>query len=233
MAIFIGTEDEFTQYLMPRVLNWVQSITKPYKRQMRNVCQHCGTRKELQAAHIHGRERKVIVHDVLEKFRQGSEYHVDLALFKDQIIEAHMPIEENFLFLCQDCHSKYDKDEIDDVSIKRFELPKKEANTSVRATTRRTHAKGRGLAILKITLDPQDPKEFADKFLEAGSAFIEERFEDGHIETRKWVKRNFNPSSDVIGNLRSRPRYRQGKWQELGISDLHVHITDSNASNNG
>lgn len=110
MATFVGTETEFNHFLMPRICNYIQSITKPVKRSMNNICQHCGQKKELHAAHIRGRERKDIVHSLLQRYKTEDGYKVDLNRFKQEVKQAHEPVNECFLFLCQDCHRKYDND---------------------------------------------------------------------------------------------------------------------------
>lgn len=111
MATFVGTEEEFNHFLMPRICNYIQTLTKPVKRSMNNICQHCGQKKELHAAHIKGRERKDIVHNLLQKYKTADGYQVNLNRFKQEIKSVHEPVNECFLFLCQDCHTKYDTDE--------------------------------------------------------------------------------------------------------------------------
>lgn len=110
MSSFYGTIEDVDRYLMPRIRNRVQTLARPYKNLERGVCQHCGKENgTLEAAHVHGRDRKTIVREVLEKYRSGNGYHiVDLDAFEDEIVAAHEPIGETFLFLCRDCHREYD-----------------------------------------------------------------------------------------------------------------------------
>lgn len=106
MSIFIGTEEEYHRQIGPRIRNKVQSMTKSYRR---GACQHCGVSGEtIEAAHVHGKERKQIIHEVIEKNWNGKEYILNLEIVEDEIVAAHKPIEEAFLFLCSKCHRKYD-----------------------------------------------------------------------------------------------------------------------------
>lgn len=109
MATFIGTEDEFNIFIGPRMRNKIPPLTKAAKAAANNICQHCGRKvAELDAAHVHGRERKEIIHSVLEKYRAGDSYSVNLQAFEREFVNAHYPIEEAFLFLCKNCHNNYD-----------------------------------------------------------------------------------------------------------------------------
>ena len=46
---------------------------------------------------------------MLEKYRTGNGYHIgDLDAFEQEVVDAHEPIGETFLFLCRDCHRDYD-----------------------------------------------------------------------------------------------------------------------------
>lgn len=111
MAVFEGTEPEFNRYIGPRVRNLVQLMTKSAKRAAGGACSHCGrTDVELEAAHVHGRERTTIIHELLEHYRVGETHRVDLESFERELRAAHEPIEKSFLFLCSDCHRAYDRE---------------------------------------------------------------------------------------------------------------------------
>lgn len=111
MAVFEGSEPEFNRYVGPRVRNVVQLMTKSAKRAADGACAHCGrTGVELEAAHVHGRERTTIIHELLERYRVGEAYRVDLEAFERELKAAHEPIGETFLFLCPECHRAYDRD---------------------------------------------------------------------------------------------------------------------------
>ena len=77
---------------------------------------------------------------------------------------------------------------------------------------------------LPITLDPPSPNAFRDALLRERRAWIVEIHRDGRKVERIWDARNMSLSSNVIGNLRSRPRYRRSAWKRLGIQSLVVSI---------
>ena len=60
MASFIGTNKEFRRYMGPRLRNLVQQITKSHKAEI-SACEHCGTKENLESAHVHGRNRNDII----------------------------------------------------------------------------------------------------------------------------------------------------------------------------
>ncbi|MBK7962435.1 MAG: hypothetical protein IPK04_15365 [Bdellovibrionales bacterium] len=76
--------------------------------------------------------------------------------------------------------------------------------------------------ILKIELIPQDAGEFKAQLLSSKVATIEVIFDDGKIEQKIWNAANMTSESNVLGNLRSRPDFRSGKWQASGISSIRV-----------
>jgi len=81
--------------------------------------------------------------------------------------------------------------------------------------------------VLPISLDPSDVQEFKRLLLVHKQAKIRILFEDGNVESNDWNASRFTESSDVIGNLRSRPRFRSGNWQKEGISKVFVNIVES------
>lgn len=83
---------------------------------------------------------------------------------------------------------------------------------------------GRG-GTLPITLDPPNSQDFLEALLLARVAWIEEFYADGRKEVHRWDAPRMSRSSNVLGNLRSRPRYRQGNWQKVGIASLRVSLT--------
>ena len=111
MAEFYGTAEEFNTYVGPWLRNRVQSMTRKPKQETKNVCQHCGKKVfALQAAHVHGRERKQIIAEVLSRYAVGGgRYRIgDLGVFTQEFEDAHKPLGKTFLFLCADCHHAYD-----------------------------------------------------------------------------------------------------------------------------
>lgn len=85
----------------------------------------------------------------------------------------------------------------------------------------------RGGDILPITLDPPDVEAFREALLRSRHARIFENYRDGRTTERRWNARNMSASSNVLGNLRSRPRYRRGNWKRLGIESLTVAVQQS------
>ena len=82
---------------------------------------------------------------------------------------------------------------------------------------------GRGAA-LPIALDPPNSQDFLEALLITKEAWIEELYADGRREVHPWDASRMSRSSGVINNLRSRPRYRQGNWQKIGIASLRVSV---------
>jgi hypothetical protein len=79
---------------------------------------------------------------------------------------------------------------------------------------------------LPITLTPSDPNEFREHFLLSRLAEIVITYRDGRVERKNWKGLNFSASSNVIGNLRSRPQFRDGQWQAEGIESIAVRVVE-------
>ena len=77
---------------------------------------------------------------------------------------------------------------------------------------------------LPITLDPPTATAFKDALLRKREARIFEIHRDGRTIERRWNASNMSESSNAVGNLRSRPRYRRGAWKPLGIQSLTVSV---------
>ena len=90
-------------------------------------------------------------------------------------------------------------------------------------SARRTRREGQG-PTLPITLDPPNSADFLDALLRTREAWIEVSYRDGRKEVRRWGASLMRPSSNVLGNLRSRPEFRTGTWQENGIASLRVSV---------
>lgn len=105
---FIGTKEDFYKYLGGFCRNLVQKITKPYKSSI-GRCENCGaTNKQLDAAHIHGKERKEIISKILNDYSNKGSLKVNLEEFETKFIAHHQPINEVIKILCKDCHRQYD-----------------------------------------------------------------------------------------------------------------------------
>ena len=88
---------------------------------------------------------------------------------------------------------------------------------------KRTAVEERGKT-LPITLNPPTVEAFRDALLREKCAWIVETYRDGRKTVRRWDASNMSETSNVIGNLRSRPQYRAGAWQRNGIESLRASI---------
>lgn len=127
----------------------------------------------------------------------------------------------------QDFISEYDGELIDSVlKDLKFEINEKSSNIIERET--KNFAKPResnySSTILPIELNPSGESEFKRKLLITKQAFITTYYANGTSERKKWRANSFRETSGVLGNLRSRPEFRNGKWQELGIIKVFVSI---------
>lgn len=84
----------------------------------------------------------------------------------------------------------------------------------------------KGGDILNIELNPPNINEFKRLLLKKKYASIIIYYTDGREEKRTWDARNFNESSNVMGNLRSRPEFRQKEWQRKGIAKVLCVVGD-------
>jgi hypothetical protein len=78
--------------------------------------------------------------------------------------------------------------------------------------------------VLPIELNPNNEIEFKRKLISTRRAFITSIYASGKEEKKIWNAYSFKESSDVIGNLRSRPEFRKGEWQRRGIIKVFVSI---------
>ena len=98
--------------------------------------------------------------------------------------------------------------------------PSRETNAP---SAKRTRREGRG-PTLPITLDPQNSADFLAALLRTKEAWLEVSYRDGRKEVRRWDASLMRPSSNVTGNLRSRPEFRTGTWQKNGVASRRVSI---------
>lgn len=209
MAKFQGTAREFKRYFGPFARNNVQYFTRKYKAEV-GACEHCGALKRLEAAHIHGRERNTLIGKVLGVDHDGAIVDVDLALFEAAFLAEHQPFNRTFLILCFACHRRYDAL----ISID----SQNETAQSVSSTLLRKHG------VLPITFEPAAEAEFKKCLLQTRWAQIAVYYVSGRVEHKTWNANKFKGSSNLIGNLRSRPEFRKGAWEDAGIERVHVSI---------
>ena len=213
MASFKGTNKEFRRYIGPRLRNLIQQITKTHKATI-SACEHCGSNENLESAHVQGRDRNEIIDLVLNKCTHNDIATVDLGVFEEQFKEEHKPLEKSILILCRRCHKVYDS--------KSSQTPQAHQTSTDTQAQARPSVSNKG--ILPITLEPSDPDIFKRELLVSKQAEIETVYSDGRVERNPWNATRFGVSSNVFGNLRSRPAFRSGSWQSKGIVKVHARV---------
>lgn len=113
MAKFNGSLKEFEKFIGPSLRNIVQTkISRKYKKEI-GKCENCKTKKNLEAAHIHGNERKTILKKSMEgNISENIIFDLDLLLYEEIFIKNHLPLNETFKVLCKKCHLEYDKKQV-------------------------------------------------------------------------------------------------------------------------
>ena len=86
-----------------------------------------------------------------------------------------------------------------------------------------------GANALPIVLEPSPVSAFRTALLRQRHAWIVEIYRDGRREIRRWNAARMTESSGILGNLRSRPRYRKNAWEQLGLKSLSVSIRNPRA----
>lgn len=214
MATFRGSTPEFRRFIGPHLRNVVNQITRTHKRTI-GSCEHCGSGGELHAAHVRGKTRLEIIDSILRHLTHSNSPAIEIELdaFEKLFKYEHSPVEKAILVLCQPCHRKYDS--------KAFDAGNASASQTVPDCQLRTHMTS---DLLPITLDPPRMTDFVDLLLETKTAEIQTIFGDGNVKLQTWHANRFKRSSNLFGNLRSRPEFRQGTWQGLGITKVHVRV---------
>ena len=210
MAEYSGEFKNFEKFIGPRLRNIVQtSISRKYKRQL-GKCEgeNCTNIEKLEAAHIHGKGRKELLKIAYDK--NLVEDKIDLKKFEEDFIQLHYPLNENFKILCKSCHNKYDK------ITEEISLVENEENSF--------NNNENDYKTLDIEFYPNDILEFKELLLQYKSAYINIYYTDGSTKTKEWNASRFSETSDVIRNLRSRPEFRQGNWQQEKIKKVSVEI---------
>lgn len=94
------------------------------------------------------------------------------------------------------------------------------------ASSLATSAGGCSEKSLSITLVPAGKAEFAKAFIGKGKARIIVTYSDGRVKETNWTCKNFCVTSNVVKNIRSRKDFRRGRWQQLGIENVEIRVTD-------
>lgn len=117
MATFEGTLDEFYSIIGPRTSDLVTKIARPYRkgkscRELKEDNKPCGKWRYLDAAHLKGRGRKILIHEILEengKKLGNGKYQIDLNAFEKSFEEKHKSFEDTIRFMCRKHHVTYDR----------------------------------------------------------------------------------------------------------------------------
>lgn len=85
-------------------------------------------------------------------------------------------------------------------------------------------------SILPIELIPNDNQEFLSALLKTKTATITTFYKNGTKESKNWSAERMTAKSNVIGNLRSRPEFRNGNWQKANIVKVVVEVNNNSLS---
>ncbi|MDT0685916.1 type I restriction enzyme HsdR N-terminal domain-containing protein [Autumnicola psychrophila] len=99
-------------------------------------------------------------------------------------------------------------------------------NTPTRRTSRVQGNFDYKSSTLPILLNPENEYEFRRKLLLTKRAYITTYYANGKSEKKTWNAHSFRESSHVLGNIRSRPEFRQGEWQKRGIVKVFLSINE-------
>ncbi len=214
MASFKGSSSEFKRFIGPHLRNVVNQISKNHKKSI-GSCEHCGTSGELHAAHVHGKTRTEIIESILSRLHLSDSpvLEIELDAFEQEFKHEHSPVEKAILVLCQACHWKYDS--------RHFVA----GSTATSPSLTNSQLNPPMLSdLLPITLEPPRMNDFIDHLLTTRAAEIQTYFSDGRVKSQTWHANRFTRDSNLFKNLRSRPDFRQGTWQGLGIAKVHVRV---------
>lgn len=115
MAQFEGSIKEFTKFIGAYARIKVMHISSKHKMSV-GKCEECGLiTKSLDAAHIRGKERPILISNILSQFIENGVIKMDLNEFEERFIEAHMPIEKTIRILCKNCHRLYDSKSVNEL----------------------------------------------------------------------------------------------------------------------
>ena len=85
-------------------------------------------------------------------------------------------------------------------------------------------------SILPIELIPNDNQEFLTALLKTKTATITTFYKNSTKESKNWKAERMTANSNVIGNLRSRPEFRNGNWQNANIVKVVVEVNNNSSS---
>lgn len=85
-------------------------------------------------------------------------------------------------------------------------------------------------SVLPIELIPNNNEVFLSTLLKTKRATITTFYKNGTNESKIWKAERMRANSDVIGNLRSRPEFRNGNWQKANIVKVVVEVNNNSSS---
>ncbi len=138
-TLFLGSFKKFQFFINDFVKNMVPSLTRKYRT---GPCELCGKEKATDSAHIHGRERHILIKEAFNGAvlsQKGPFYIIDLDKFKKLIQTEHKNL-NNFHFLCKKCHRLYDakNSNISEADFKKHLLTKTTLITQKNCSTSKT-----------------------------------------------------------------------------------------------
>lgn len=106
------TMEDFHVFIEDKIKNNIPNLTRKSRATLNKVCQHCNKEvTQIDSAHVHGFERDTIIDNIIKKYVVDDKeqiIQVDLHKVVQEIFDAHLPINEHFMFLCPKCHRDYD-----------------------------------------------------------------------------------------------------------------------------
>ena len=219
MNIFIGDKDFFYKIVKGYARNTTRDMTTKYKS---GVCACCGIQqKGVETAHKRGFDRSVLVKEWINEsmFQQkNSVCRINVDKF-DELFKKFTNDLSNFYFLCRDCHSKYDKGEIDEKdfkyiskSIKTAKNKRKRAPVVSTMLTKEYFMHGRACSAkeMETFLRTTPCKVYV-------TLFYTDKTQNQHV----WQAKNFSSKSSLSGNLHG--GYLKG-WKQNGIIGIKLEI---------
>ena len=124
MALIICTIQEYHRFIGPLIRNKVNSLTRNVRIERNGICEFCGEKNILESAHVHGKGRKTIIENVLSEYLNDNFVQGNLLEIEKKILDAHLPLENTFKFICKPCHTEYDNSEVLEKPKKIVSIPK-------------------------------------------------------------------------------------------------------------
>lgn len=116
MAVFTGTAKEFYEFIGPRTSDLVTKIARPHRkkkscREIKEDNKPCGKWRYLDAAHLKGRERIILIQEILDdkgKKVDNVTYEINLQEFEKAFVQKHDSFFDVVNFMCRQHHKSYD-----------------------------------------------------------------------------------------------------------------------------